>query len=64
MGEGRVERRGKALELVAAAFYERKASPEQLRDAALRYAAAVTHNRRSRERHKAKVASTWQPTDE
>jgi hypothetical protein len=61
MSAGRVDRRGAELELVAAAFYERKATAEQLRVAALRYAAAVTHNRRARERHKTRIAATWQP---
>lgn len=44
---GRVERRKVDLHMAAVAFYERKASLDELCHAALRYATAVFHNRRS-----------------
>lgn len=49
---GRVERRQAELALTAAAYAEGRAELANLCVAALRYAAAVFHNRKSRERGK------------
>lgn len=42
------------LEMTAVAYYERKAGKDDLSRAALKYASAVFHNRKSRERNKDK----------
>ena len=54
---GRVERRQSELEFAAAAYYLGKSPVEALCESAMKYAAAVIHNRHSRDKHKAKVGA-------
>jgi hypothetical protein len=51
---GRVERRETELEIAAVAYYQRKISLKELCDNALKYATAVFHNRKSRDKNKLK----------
>jgi hypothetical protein len=59
---GRVERRKADLDAAAMAYYLRKIPLDELCVAALKYASAVHHNRKARDRQKEQ--KTWEKKPE